>query len=151
MNPKRAIRYLLITFVVGSIGYVGFREVRGSSAANDVPPDAKMAVYYFSQGKDCTTCENIESSGLRVVEEEFADELAAGDVAWRKIDLDEPGNGHYADKYGLYTKSIVLVAYDDGEETDFLNLKKVWDYVYDDDELASYIGEEARAFWEAHR
>lgn len=155
MNPqsKRIFRYILFAFVGVSIVYMGYREVMGGPRSADTGSTANhaMIVYYFSEGKECSTCEQIEEVGHAIVREEFADEIEAGDVAWRVVDMDTPGNQHYATQYNLYTKSIVLVAYKDGEEIAWQNLEKVWDYVYDEAKLSDYVREEAKAFWETHR
>ncbi len=148
---KPILRYTLLAFVAGTILYMGVREVRGGAPVDEIAPTAKMVIYYFSEGKDCATCENIEATGHAVALEFFAEEIASGDVEWRSIDMDAPGNGHYATTYGLYTKSIVVAAYDNGEEIAFKNLDKLWDHVYDDDTLADYVAEEAQAFWETHK
>ncbi len=158
MNPKSIIRTLLIIFVVGSLAYMGVQEMtsqRSSSpddsiaAVDGVTPE--FIVYYLSVGKECTTCEQIESYTQEALKNHFAEDLASGKIQWRTADMDKPEHEHFATDYNLYTKSIVLVAVENGENGRWQNLEKVWDHVYDKDAFTAYVSDSLKAFMEPAR
>ena len=155
MNPKSALRALLILFVVGSLLFMAVQEI---SARRSAPTTDAIAtvdgvtpgviVYYFSVGKECTTCENIEAYTMETLKTHFADALDAGEIQWKIVDMDKPEHEHFATDYNLYTKSIVFVAIEDGKHGRWENLEKVWDYVYDKPKFQSYVRERLEAFLE---
>lgn len=155
MNPKSITRALLILLVIGSLTYMAIQEInaRRATPTNDpiatkdgITPD--YIVYYFSVGKECSTCEQIEAYTQETLKKEFKDPLASGKIQWRTADMDKPEHQHFATDYNLYTKSIVLVAIEDGEHGRWINLEKIWDHVYDKPTFTTYIRDSLQAFME---
>ena len=152
MNIKKTIRNLLLLFAIGSLAYMAIKEVsarRVSSgpefaAAAQITPATKLVVYFFSEGKECTTCEQIPLYTRAALECNFADELKSGAVVWCAIDVDEPRNAHYIDEYQIFAKTIVLARIADGKQTRFKNLVKIWDYVNDKSAFVDFITKEIR-------
>jgi len=135
---------------------MGLQEInaRRSTAVADpiatvdgVTPD--YIVYYFSVGKECSTCEQIEAFTQEALKTGFSDALTSGEIQWRTADMDKPEHEHFATDYSLYTKSIVLVAIEDGEHGRWENLEKVWDHVYDKPTFIAYIRERLAAFMDS--
>jgi len=159
MIIKNAIRNALLALAVGSLLYVAAREVAdrqsapgdGSPVKSEAPvgPGAKLVVYYFSQGKECTTCEQIPAYTREVLEKDFAPQLASGEMVWRMIDVDQPRNEHYVDEYSIYTKSIVLAHFENGKQTRWENLASIWELVYDKAAFVDYVQKEVRKALEA--
>ncbi len=153
MNAKKVIRNLLLVFVAGSLAYMAFDELiarraptgstQDSSAA--ITPATQLVVYYFSEGKECTTCEQIPLLARTALEAHFAKELESGAIVWSAIDVDDARNAHYIDEYGIYTKSIVLSRIEDGKQIRWKNLDRVWDLVYDKPAFIEYVQQEVRA------
>ncbi len=155
MSPKTFITALLSFLVGGSLAYMGIQEFSARRTADNsdviAPVDGvtpEYIVYYFSVGKECTTCEQIEAYTREALTTYFADDLASGKIQWRTADMDKPEHEHFATDYDLYTKSIVLVAVENGERGRWENLPKVWDYVYDHDAFTTYIRDSLQAFME---
>lgn len=155
MNPKSILRALLLLFVAGSLVYMAVQEIAARradpiaepiAAVDGVTPD--VIVYYFSVGKECSTCESIEAYTTETLKTHFADALATGKIQWKTIDMDKPEYEHFATDYNLYTKSIVFVALENGEHGRWKNLEKVWDYVYDKPAFTAYVRESLDAFLE---
>ncbi len=151
MNSKKLIRNLLLLFVAGSLAYMAVREASDRRAkTGDAPPAesygpaVKLVVYYFSEGKECTTCERIPAFTREVLDANFAAELTSGAIEWRAIDVDEARNSHFISQYGVYTKSVVLVRVENGKQARWKNLEGVWDLVYDKDAFVAYIRTEIR-------
>ena len=65
--------------------------------------------------------------------------------------MDKPENEHSVMDYGLYSKSVVLVAMADGEEAAFRNLEEIWDLEYDQKLYAEYIRSNTREFLDMQR
>jgi hypothetical protein len=158
MNAKAVIRTVLILFAVGSLAYMGFREVLARNGGDAVDPltvtsngfTPDLLVYYLSIGKECTTCDQIEAYTKETLETHFAEAMASGRIQWRFADMDQPEHKHFFEEYNLYTKSVVLVDVENGERGAYENLEKVWDYVYDKEKFTAYVREHVEAFMKEH-
>lgn len=154
MNMKNYIRNFLLVFAVGSVAYLAVMEIAQRRAnvrtattpsSAEVGPSTKLVVYYFSEGKECATCERIPLLARAALDEYFADAMKSGEIVWCPIDVDEARNAHYIDEYGIYTKSIVLARIENGKQTRWRSLDRVWDLVYDKDAFVEYVRDEVRA------
>lgn len=159
LAPKILARNLLLLFAMGSLVYASYREfaaqrrvpaqVTSADSAAPFPPEARLVVYYFSEGKECTTCEHIPEYTRAALEGHFKVELDAGAVVFRSVDVDEPANEHYIHDYGIYTKSVVIAKLDKGKQVRWKNLPEVWDRVYDKAGFVEYLCAEIRAMLDA--
>ncbi len=152
MSVKTALRIILLLLALGAMGYAVSRPWWAdatSSALEPIDARVEVMVYYFSMGKECATCDQIEAWTRETVEKEFAEELASGRVVWRKIDLDAPGNSHYASDYDLFTKSVVVARMMRGVEIHWTNLREVWNLVGDRSAFEHYIRSEVQAALDA--
>jgi len=153
MNTKKTIRNLLLLFAIGSLAYMAIKEVsarRASAgpefaAAAQITPATKLVVYFFSEGKECTTCEQIPLYTRAALEGNFADELKSGAIVWCAIDVDEPRNAHYIDEYQIFAKTIVLARIDDGKQLRYKNLLRIWDHVNEKEAFIDFVTKEIRA------
>ena len=151
MNPKSILRYTLVLLMLAGIGYIGLSEWMADAPASESVANADgtlpvMIVYYLSVGKDCTTCENLERYTREALDTHFAVDMEDGTIGWRSYDMELPEYAHFATDFELYTKSIVLVAIEDGALGRWKNLNGVWDHVYDKDKFIEYIREETQTF-----
>ncbi|MCC6794888.1 MAG: hypothetical protein IT366_07195 [Candidatus Hydrogenedentes bacterium] len=153
MNAKKIIRNLLLLFAIGSLAYMAIKEVNARRAIADpkfasaaqLTSATKLVVYFFSEGKECTTCEQIPLYTRAALEANFANELKSGEIVWCAIDVDEPRNSHYIDEYQIFAKTIVLSRVADRKQTRFKNLVRIWDYVSDKKAFVDFITKEIRA------
>lgn len=151
MKPRAIVRAVLLVFVVGSIAYLA---VRGGGVVNDSDDlvlavdgvEPEVVVFYFDGDIKCTLCENIDAYTLEAIKQFFADELASGTLSYRKHNTDRPQHAHYATEYKLYSKSVVLVRRENGEQVDWKNLEKIWDLSYDKPAFIEYIRVNTREF-----
>lgn len=151
---KRILTTLLLLFAAASLLFVLASDGPVSSDTQNpvanVPVAApELVVYYMDMGKDCTTCLNLESYTRETLDTYFASELASGRIQWRTVDLDEPANEHFIDEFGLYTKSVVLVRFENGAQTRFDSLSRIWELVYDKDAYVAYVRDEVKGFLDA--
>lgn len=107
---------------------------------------AKLIVYYFHTTTRCISCYKIENLTHGSLESDFVAELTGGEIEWRPVNIDTPGNGHFAKEYALYTKSVVLSAVQDGREVRWKNLDRVWHLLDDPTGFRQYVADEIRTF-----
>ena len=55
---------------------------------------AGVTVYYFHGGVRCSNCINFEKYTGELMNTVFADAVKAGNLEWRVVNTDEPGNEH---------------------------------------------------------
>lgn len=121
----------------------------GVEAPTLVPPSAlphRVVAYYFHTTYRCATCRAIEAYSREAVEAAFADDIAAGRLIWRTVNIEVKGNEHYVKDYRLYTKALVLVNEVRGRKAEWKNLEKVWQLVQDKPRFQRYVQDEARAY-----
>jgi hypothetical protein len=158
-TPRGLVTAALLLIVAATVGVAVRDEVRqrGTAPAQAAPsitvPEGetkaarpKLIVYYFHTATRCVSCLKIENLTQFTLESDFSSELVEGLIEWRPVNLDTPGNGHFAKEYGLYTKSVVLSEVRDGRETRWRNLEKVWHLLPDPEGFRRYVEEEVRSF-----
>ena len=156
MSPRRIVTILLLALVVVSAGYLVAGGSRGRSAAPEpgagaaagevsARPDRVIA-YYFHGSQRCRTCMTIEAYTAEAIQSGFADALSRGDLVWRVVNIEDPGNEHFVEDYQITTRTVVLVKVEDGKEVRWSSLDRVWELV--DDQLAfmAYIQDETRGY-----
>lgn len=113
-------------------------------------PD-RLVVYYFHSTARCRSCLTIERYTAGAITEYFAGLIAYGDLEWRPVNTDEPGNEHYRDDYSLHTKSVIVSDLRDNEEVRWKNLDQVWQLLGNEAEFKAYIRTEVEAWLEENR
>lgn len=137
---KNGIRIVLVLFITGSLGYLAVDTFSSGNETLETPPlETGYVMYYFSQGKDCSTCDKIEAYALEELDTHFSSQLEDETLVWQKVDTDQPEYEHFNTDFNLYTKSIVLVQYQDGAQVKWENLEEVWDLVYEKPAYLDYI------------
>jgi hypothetical protein len=111
--------------------------------------DFKVVAYYFHGTYRCTTCRNIESFAREAVQTGFGDELKAGKVEWRALNVEEPANRHFIKDYQLYTRSVVLASYQGDKQLRWKNLDQVWVLVGDKGQFTRYVQNEVKTLLES--
>ena len=126
----------------------GGSSVRQSSVSNEAEHKAveSTVVYYFHRKYRCPTCLKIESLALQSLKERFPEAIASSDLEWQVINLDEPGNQSFVEKFELETSTLVLAKETEGSITTWKKLEKVWSLVVDEDAFADYVGDEAAGY-----
>ena len=109
-------------------------------------PSTGVVAYYFHGDFRCRTCLAIERQAHETITADFADELSSGQLTWRALNVEQPGNEHFVEDFKLVTRSLVLVSYRDGKVQRFQNLDKVWQLVRDEELFSQYVRESTRAF-----
>jgi hypothetical protein len=106
----------------------------------------QIIVYYFMTTYRCRSCTFIENTTKAALEQNFGKQLKNGNIVYKGINVDEPENKHYVNKYGLYTKTVIISSVEKEKELKWKNLDKIWNLVGQDDSFKAYITSELRNF-----
>ena len=132
--------FLTMFFVLGSAS-------QGVFAQSDSKTPEYVA-YYFYTSKRCGPCTRIEQWSQDAIQQNFKEEIKAGDLQWKAINVDKPENRHYIKDFKLYTKSVIVAEYNNGKTNRWKNLKEVWNLFRDREKYFNYVVEETRQFME---
>lgn len=157
MNKHNILRACTLALALGgAIAIAGGRQsppprpsVNARAHAKPKPQVAaqhKVIVYYFHGNYRCASCRRIEAWTASAVQTSFASDIRAGRLEWRVINVEQPGNEHYARDYRLFTKSVVLSDVRGGKQVRWSNLSKVWELLRDESGFRKYITDEVRAY-----
>ncbi len=164
MKTKTIVSIVLLVFVAASVTWLVIKETRdgeteqkqgrdknAAGGGENTPvglPQAKekVTVYYFHQTARCMTCNRIEALTRQAVESGFADQIKAGRVEIKAVNVEEPGNRHFVDDYKLVTKSVVLVDGRKQKAGRWKNLERVWELVRNEEAFGKYVQSEVKAF-----
>ncbi len=105
-----------------------------------------VVVYYFYGTGRCSTCHKLEGYAKEALDTYFKKELAAGQIAFNPVNVDQPANEHYVQDYQLYSKSVVLSMVEGGKEVKHKNLTKIWQLVGNKEKYLEYIKGEVETF-----
>ncbi|MFN7021566.1 MAG: nitrophenyl compound nitroreductase subunit ArsF family protein [Phycisphaerales bacterium] len=161
---RSALGVLLVLLAVGAVTYGLIREatrsrladesrstagsVRPASAPADpaAPGDPSVTtVYYFHGDTRCDTCIAIETQASETVGSRFAQDIAAGRVQFRAVNLDTPENRHFRDDFDLSFGSVIVA-----RGSRFENLGDVWTLVHDErPKFEAYIVDSVTRFMKA--
>ncbi len=108
-------------------------------------PDRYVITYYHGNRR-CMTCEKLEAYATEAVKDGFTDEMKSGIVTWQTLNYDEDANEHVKKDYGIFSQSVIVSHMVDDKETEWTNLKKIWDLVGDKDNYMAYVQAESKAF-----
>lgn len=125
---------------------VAARPVHDGQPSPERVPRRVVRVTYFHSSTRCISCYKIEALAESAVRATFAEGVATGDVEWRAINVEEPGNEHYIDDYKLFTKSVVVSELVDGQEVRFKILDRVWRLLGDEQAFTRYVVDEVASY-----
>jgi hypothetical protein len=120
-------------------------SVNNDTTKAPVIANSKIMVYYFHGNARCPTCYKLENYAQSEVESDFADAIKKGTLKWKTVNVEEPGNEHFNNDYRLYTKSVIISVIDNGKESSWKNLDKIWQLVHEEGKYREYIKNEVKA------
>ena len=161
MGSKSFLRLLVFVLVVGCLAVLLLSQTRQAAQAGNIPaqtaqaagsgskPDSasrKVVAYYFLTTARCATCLKIEAYSQEAILTGFPQDIKKGRLDWQVINVEEIKNRHFIKDYQLITKSVVLVAFENGKQTEWTNLSRVWELAGNKDVFVKYIQDEMRTF-----
>jgi hypothetical protein len=109
-------------------------------------PAAKVIAYYLHGSFRCPTCTNMEKYSSEAIQANFQDALGAGNLEFKAVNVEDPGNEHFVNDYQLYTKALVLSLVKDGKEVKYRNLDQIWKLAGNKQKFMDYVVGEVNAF-----
>ena len=109
--------------------------------------ESKIIAYYFHGNFRCPTCHKLEQYSKEAIEENFKDEISKGTLEFKTINVEKKGNRHFINDYQLYTRQLVISEVEDGKETRYKNLEKIWEYVRDKEKFFNYVTSEIQTYF----
>jgi len=148
LRARGIVKGVLLAFVLVSIGFaLGKEFTLRSMRSAPMPISAsgdKIIVYYLHGTIRCVTCNKIEKMAHDIVQRDFASELQGGRIEWRTADYQK--DEAMAQRYGVFSSTVVLVRLSQGREVEFKKLGDVWIHVDDPPAFNSYITSELGQF-----
>lgn len=108
----------------------------------------QVVVAYLHGNRRCYTCEKLETFSHNSVMNGFGPQLADGSLIWQVANFEDDKYAYLVDRYGLFTQSLIVSRYVDGQEVDWKNLDKIWETVGDEEQFTSYVQSEISSFVE---
>ena len=147
---RKLVSIVLFFLAVATLGaiYVKFEKARADSPAASQPQttDTKVIAYYFHLSARCVTCRAIESYSREVIEQKFGADIAKGRLQFMLVNVQLAENRHFVQDYQLFTKSLVLVRFDKGRQTEYKVLNDTWELVGDKPAMHGYVVREVRDY-----
>lgn len=144
-----AVVIILAPFVIIASILLKKEFVQGEGAP--VPGNDVIVATYFHGTVRCPSCLDIERLSMTALEGMFTAEMERGELLWRSIDYDQPGNEHYTKQYHLQHPSLVILRIAGSEEKEWKLLDKTWNLAEKDpDALVSYVQQEVLALLGGH-
>ncbi len=146
---KKVTTILLFLFIAASILFLVIKELsaeKSEVAKAPVESGSYTNVYYFHTTNRCISCKKIESYTKEAVLGGFGQQIASGELYFKEINVQEPGNMHFVDEFKLHTKSVVFQEVKDGVEGRWKNLDKVWKLLGDKKQFQDYVTTELKTF-----
>jgi hypothetical protein len=110
------------------------------------PDTHRVIAYYFHTNARCSTCIKIEQFSHEAIEQGFPEELKNGALEIRVVNYEQAENRHFMQDYKLVSKSLVLVNIINGKQTEWTNLKMVWQLTGRKDAFLNYVRKEVRNY-----
>jgi len=136
---------LLIPSTAMASGGVTASEKTAPTNSNQ---QTRYIAYYFHNEYRCASCMRIEKWSSEIIQASFTDELKSGALEWKPINTDLKENKHFEKDYQLYTKSLIISKNENGKETKWENLEKVWHYLGSEEKFKNYVQTELKQFME---
>ena len=145
MTAKRFLSRLWILGLAVAIAVSTLSALAWQTPAPKPGPH-KVIAYYFHTNTRCSTCIKIEQYSKEAIEKGFPEELKSGALEMRIVNYENPENRHFMQDYKLVSKSLILVNTVNGKQTEWTNLKVVWQLTGRKDAFLNYVRKEVRGY-----
>ena len=118
--------------------------LRAAEAEAELPAD-RVVVIYFHNTMRCFTCNNMEQFTKKSLNENFSKELAANQIIFTALNMEEDENAEMVEEFGLVASSVVLLNFKDNEPQSWKRLDRIWKLSRDEAAFKKYIKDEISA------
>ena len=91
-------------------------EKKTETASTDVKQADRIEVLYFHGAQRCVTCKAIEVNTKALLDSLYSNEIAAGKIVYKIIDISQKENEEVADKYEVTWSSLFVNRWKNGTE-----------------------------------
>ena len=91
-------------------------EKKTETASTDVKQADRIEVLYFHGAQRCVTCKAIEANTKALLDSLYSNEIAAGKIVYKIIDISQKENEEVADKYEVTWSSLFVNRWKNGTE-----------------------------------
>jgi hypothetical protein len=123
------------------------QQTSGPAAA--AAPEHQFVATYFHNNIRCPSCIKIERLSREAIHASFSEQLEAGGLVYRTVNIDQPEHKHFIDEYSLYTKHLIITEQRRGKDVRWLDLPRVWDLLGDEDSFKAYVRDGIERFMAA--
>ena len=108
---KRTLVLMMVSLILLACG-----EKSNAVTAKEQSRQVKdfVEVLYFHGKQRCVTCRSIEQNTKELLEAKFTQQMKAGKVVYRVIDISKKENARIAEKYEVTWSSLFLVQHKNG-------------------------------------
>jgi len=110
-----------------------------------VPSDKNrptVIAYYFHRTIRCPTCLAIEADAAGIIEDNFSQQLANGNLMWIPFNLDDSGGDKFEKDFDISVSTLVVAKIREGKVAEFKKLEKIWQFVGDEWAFTEYVKSE---------
>jgi len=143
---KHLLQWAVVLGLAGCITLMAWNALAQSQVPVPKSDSHKVIAYYFHTNTRCSTCKKIEEYSKSSIKEGFPDELKNGLLELRIVNYEKPENRHFIKDYKLVTKSLILVNIVDGKQTEWTNLKLVWQLYKKEEAFFNYVYQEVQKY-----
>jgi hypothetical protein len=145
-SPLARTAPLVALFLLAALAGSGVAAAAEPAGAPPAPAlrDGVLVRYLHTTAR-CVTCKKIEEYAAAAVRDGFAAEIAAGQVVWESVNIDEPAFRDLAQRYQLFTKTVVVSRIEGGREVSWKRLDEVWQLVRNREAFFRYVQAEVAA------
>ncbi len=132
-----------------------------ASSAGDLPATQAQAqspagstvvyAYYFHQTYRCLSCELMETTAAREIEEHFARQMQDGQVVWMPVNIDTPAGKVFRQQFNVQGSALVLARMENDVCKESKKLDGLWGQLERPDAFSKYLTDEVNAFLIAAR
>lgn len=142
----KIIKNLLLAFVFISIGFAlgkhfAARTVAAAAAGKAV--SAVVRVYYMHGTIRCAACNRIEEMTRKLLNDKYAEQMAAGKIEFVDIDFQE--HKVLAEHFAVTGSCVVVAEIQAGKTASYKRLDKVWELFSQPAEFDAYISDAVQA------
>jgi len=106
----------------------------------------EVRVIYFHGPIRCHTCLQIENEAQMTIKSNFEKELKTGKLSFESIDYVSDTLNNYEKQYKLENQSLIIAKYENGKQTKWKKLEKIWNLTGNYDRMSRYISSEIKKF-----
>jgi len=142
---KKNIRLSIIAtaFIILGLGVTVFAQ-QTKPAGQKSAKKVTVKVYYLHSSVRCSNCKKFEKWSFETVNEKFASELKEGIIVYEKYNYEKKEHKHFLKDYHLVSKALVISRIENGKETSWKNLDKIWILVKNKAKFKLYVEKEIR-------